>query len=107
MSKELINLNNYLNLINHLDLYGEPLLKENIEFIKEDGAKVFIKIFVTQRKLKLLSSKTISQYYQDGTYKIISNLNEIKVLIVLIGKNISLNKFELILVATFSEESAE
>jgi hypothetical protein len=34
-------------------------------------------------------------------------LNEIKVIIVLIGKNIGLNKFELILVAKFSEESAE
>ena len=70
MSKELFNYNNNINLINHLDLYGEPLLKENIEFIKEDGAKVFIKIFETQLTLKLLSFKIISQYYQDGTYKI-------------------------------------
>ena len=100
MSKELINYNNNINLINHLDLYGEPLLKENIEFIKEDGTKVYIKIFATKLTLKLLSSKTISQYYQDGTYKIIPNLKEIKVLIVLIGKNISFIKFELILVAT-------
>ena len=30
MSKELINYNNNINLINHLDLYEEPLLKENI-----------------------------------------------------------------------------
>ena len=91
-------------IINNIDVYGEPLLKENIEFIKEDGAKVFIKIFTTQLTLKLLSSKTISQYYQDSTYKINPNLNEIK---VLIGKNIGINKFELILVATFSEESGE
>ena len=81
--------------------------KRKIEFIKEDGEKLFTKIFANQLTFKLLSSKTISQYYQDGTYKIIPNLNEIKVLIVLIGKNIGLNKFELILVATFSEESAE
>ena len=85
MSKELINYNNNINLINHLDLYWEPILKENIEFIKKDGPKVFIKIFATHLTLKLLSSKTISQYYQNSTYKIISNLNEIKVLIVLIS----------------------
>ena len=34
-------------------------------------------------------------------------MDEIKVLIVLIGKDIISNKFELILVAKFSEESAE
>ena len=94
-------------IINNIDVYGEPLLKENIEFFKENGNKAFIKIFATQLSLKLLSSKTITQYYQDETYKITSKMDEIKVLIVLIGKDIISNKFELILVATFSEESAE
>ena len=28
-----------------MDLYGEMLMKENIEFIKENGTKAFIKIF--------------------------------------------------------------
>ena len=94
-------------IINTIDVYGEPLLKENIEFVKENGNKAFIKIFSTQLSLKLLSSKTITQYYQDETYKITSKMDEIKVLIVLIGKDIISNKFELILVSTFSEESAE
>ena len=94
-------------IINNIDVYGEPLLKENIEFVKENGSKAFIKIFATQLSLKLLSSKTITQYYQDETYKITSKMDEIKVLIVLIGKDIISNKFELILVSTFSEESAE
>ena len=104
---ELINYDNNIKLINTIDVYGEPLLKENIEFVKENGNKAFIKIFATQLSLKLLSSKTITQYYQDGTYKIIPKMDEIKVLIVLIGKDIISNKFELILVATFSEESAD
>lgn len=45
MQKELINYDKNLKTINNLELYGEPLLKENFEFYKEDGTKAFIKKF--------------------------------------------------------------
>ena len=58
--------------------------------------------------MALLNNKNIRQYYQDGTYKIIpSSLDEIKVVIILLGKSFMINNIELILIACFSEESAE
>ncbi len=53
--------------------------------MKENGAKVFIKIFVKHLTLKLLSSKIIIKYYQEGACKMIRKLNEIKELLVLMG----------------------
>ena len=57
--------------------------------------------------MSLLNSKHITQYFQDGTYKIVPKNNDIKVVIIMLGKSQLNSKIELILVACFSEESSE
>lgn len=55
--------------------------------------------------MSLLNSNLISQYFQDGTYKIVPKTDEIKVVIIMLGKTKITNKIELILVACFKETS--
>ena len=106
--KEAYDKINKYKLIDNIDCKGEKLLKEKIEYRKENGDKVLIGIFGTNQTLSLLNDKSIKQYYQDGTYKIVpSSLEEIKVVIILLGKNNTINNIELILVACFSEESSD
>ena len=82
-------------LLDNIDFKGEILLKEKITYKKENGDDVIIRIFGTKQTLSLLSDKNINQYYQDGTYKIIpSSLDEIKVVIILLGKNKIINNIK-------------
>ena len=55
----------------------------------------------------LLNSNHISQYFQDGTYKIIPKNEEIKIVIIILGINKLINKIELILMACLCEETLE
>jgi hypothetical protein len=96
-----------LNLIDNLELYGSKLLKEKFEYKNEDGKSSIIRIYGTHETMSLLNSKHITQNFQDGTYKIVPKNNDIKVVIIMLGKSKLNSKIELILVACFSEESSE
>lgn len=68
------------------------LLKEKIEFIKENAEKVVIRIFGSKESMALLNNKTIRQYY---------SLDEIKIVIILLDKSFKINTIELILISCF------
>jgi len=105
--RDLKDKNHNLNLIDNIDLYGNKLLKDKYEFKNEEGNRAIIRIFGTNETMNLLNSNLISQYFQDGTYKIVPKTDEIKVIIIMLGKTKITNKIELILVACFSEETSE
>ena len=107
INREFNNNIHNLSLIDNLELYGSTLLKEKFEYKNEDGKSSIIRIYGTNETMSLLNSKHITQYFQDGTYKIVPKNNDIKVVIIMLGKSKLNSKIELILVACFSEESSE
>ena len=70
--KEQINTDRKLKLINEISIGGEYLLREHINFINKDGKRANIRIFWTDESIDNLNNKKIVQYFQDGTYKIIT-----------------------------------
>ena len=98
---------NKYELLDNINYNGTILLKEKIQYSKENGENVTIKIFGNNETLSLLNSNVVCQYYQDGTYKLFPSLDEIKVLIILLGKIKNRNNIELILISCFSEETTE
>ena len=98
---------NKYELIDNINYNGTKLLKEKIQYSKENWENVTIRIFGTSETLSLLNSNVISLYYQDGIYIIVPSLDEIKVVIILLGKAKNINNIELILISCFSEETTE
>ena len=95
--REINNNNHNLNLIDNLELYGSKLLKEKLEYINEEGKTSIIRIYGTNETMSLLNNKQITQYFQDGTYKIVPKTNDIKVVIIMLGKSKISYKIQLIL----------
>ena len=97
--------------LSNIKLYGKILLKCNMIYydINNHGTEKYYKIFATNNSISLLNSSDINQYYIDCTYKCIPNeLNtNSAALLVLIGYNYKLDKFQLILVALLSNENTD
>jgi len=86
------------------------LLKLKIEFFpnEKDKYQNVIRIYGTEESLKLLNDNKIGQYFIDCTYKCVPHsLNPINVLIILIAYNHINKKFELCLIASFTNEDKE
>lgn len=77
-----------------------------MEYYDENSKKnQFFRIFATEENLKLLSSKNISQYFIDSTYRCIPNSqNNYEAFVLLIGYNTIREMFELCCCAIFSKE---
>ena len=105
--KEKINIEYYqVERFKNLKLYEVPLQKLYMEYYDENSKKnQFFRIFATEESLKLLSSKNISQYFIDSTYRCIPNSqNNYEAFVLLIGYNTIREMFELCCCAIFSKE---
>ena len=104
--------NNIYQKLDNIKLHGKNLLKFKMDYIdidiKNKDIKKNFRIFGTLYSLGLLHNKDISQYFIDCTYKyILSDLIGINALLVLIGYNHRLDKFQLVLIALLSNEDTD
>ena len=102
--------NNIYQKLDNIKLHGKNLLKCKMDYIdiKNRDIKKNFRIFDTSYSLGLLHIKDISQYFTDYTYKCIpSDLIDINALLILIGYNHRLDKFQLVLIALLSNEDTD
>ena len=80
-----INVNNDIDIIDNLQFLETKILKTYIKFLNEDNEYSEIRIFGTEETFSYLRNKEIKQYFIDGTYKVLPNIENIKVLVLIIG----------------------
>ena len=80
-----INVNNDIDIIDNLQFLETKMLKTYIKFLNEDNEYSEIRIFGTEETFSYLRNKEIKQYFIDGTYKVLPNIENIKVLVLIIG----------------------
>lgn len=78
-----------------------------IDYKNKDVEKNF-RIYGTNKSISLLYSKDISQYFTDCTYKCLpSELSNKASLLVLLGYNYKIDKFQLVLIGILSHEDSD
>ena len=94
--------------LKNIKLNDIPLQKFIINYYDNESKEYEgFRIFGTDESLKLLSSKHISQYFIDSTYRCLPiNQKNIKALVLLIGYNTEREMFELCCAAVFSKEDS-
>lgn len=80
-----INVNNDIDIIDNLQFLETKMLKTYIKFLNENNEYSEIRVFGTEETFSYLSNKEIKQYFIDGTYKVLPNIENIKVLVLIIG----------------------
>ena len=98
------------NKLDNIKLEGKKLLNCKLEYVdlNDKNIEKKFRIYGTKNTMALLRSKEISQYFTDCTYKCLPH--ELKgngALLVLLGYNHVKDKFQLILIAILSNESAD
>ena len=77
------------------------------KYINKEGKQTEIRIFGTDKTLDYLNDKHINQYFIDGTYKIIPNIDNIQSLVLIIGFNFEKNLYLLCSLITLGDEKEE
>ena len=98
-----MQLENY-NLLSNIRFWEELLEKVYYKYINKEGKPIEIRISETEKSLLNFSNNSINQYYDDGTYKVIPDIDNIYAFIIIIGFNYNKNLFELCLVACLGVE---
>ena len=107
--KEVVNEEFFIDQkIKNIKLYDIPLQKYYINYYDIESKQYEgFRIFGTEESLNLLSSKNITQYFIDSTYKCLpANQKAIKAFVLLIGYNLERDMFELCCAAVFSKEDS-
>ena len=68
-----------------LQFLETKMLKTYIKFLNENNEFSEIRVFGTEETFSYLRNKEIKQYFIDGTYKVLPNIENIKVLVLIIG----------------------
>ena len=74
-----------IDIIDNLKFIDEIMLKLYLKFLNEEDNYSEIRIFGTNETLKELNNKEIKQYFIDGTYKVIPDIENVEVLVLIIG----------------------
>ena len=64
------------------------MLKIHLKFWNIEDTYSEIRIFGTNDSLNNLNNKEIKQYFIEGNYKVLPNLDKCKVLIIIIGNKV-------------------
>ena len=68
-----LKIGNY-KLLSYISFGNELLEKDYYKYINAEGKQIEIRIFSTDNNLKNLSDTNINQYYINGTYKLIPDM---------------------------------
>ena len=96
--------------LDNIKLLGKKLMVCKLEYVdyKDKETEKNFRIYATKKSISLLYSKDISQYFTDCTYKCLpSELSNKSSLLVLLGYNFKIDKFQLILIGILSHEDSD
>ena len=96
-----------IDIIDNLKFLDEIMLKLYLKFLNEEDNYSEIRIFGTNETLKELNNKEIKQYFIDGTYKVIPNIENVEVLVLIIGNKGYPNSNSLCCAILMSDEREE
>ena len=96
-----------IDIIDNMKFLDEIMLKLYLKFLNEGNNYSEIRIFGTNETLKDLNNKEIKQYFIDGTYKVIPNIENIEVLVLIIGNRGNTNSNSLCCAILMSDEREE
>ena len=83
------------------------MLKIHLKFLNLDNKYSEKRIFGTNESLIKLNNKEIKQYFIDGTYKVLRNLEKCKVLVIIIRNIVHSNDNYLCCFVIMSDEKEE
>ena len=83
------------------------MLKIHLKFLNIEDIYSEISIIGTNDSLKNLNKKEIKQYFIDGSYKVLPNLDKWKVLVIITGNKVHSNDNYLCCVILMNDEKEE